>query len=117
MILPVNCLVGVILTVVGVIFKLWHPEQINNMMGYRTPFSKKNKETWKEANRFSAAMMIAGGILSIFISIIITFLYKNSMSTVVSISSMCSIIITLSLVLYTEIHLRKIFDSSGKRKL
>lgn len=117
MILLVNCLVGVILTVVGVIFKLWPPEHINNMMGYRTPFSKKNKETWKEANRFSATMMVTGGILSIVISIIITFLYKNSMAAAASISSICSIIITLSLVLYTEIHLRKIFDSNGKRKL
>lgn len=117
MVLLANCSTGIILTFIGVIFKLWPPEHINNVMGYRTPFSKKNKETWKEGNRFSAIMMIAGGILSILVSIIITFLYKNNIGAAVSISSACSVIITLSLTLYTEIHLRKIFDKNGNRKL
>lgn len=117
MILFSNCSVGIIFIIIGVIFKLWPPEHINDMMGYRTPFSKKNKEVWDEGNRFSSIMMIVSGIMTTIISILITFLYKNSPGAAVSISTICSLIITLGFVFYTEIHLRKIFDKDGNRKV
>ncbi|MCY6958663.1 SdpI family protein [Clostridium brassicae] len=111
-----NSFIGIIFIVVGVMFKLFPPNHTNSIYGYRSPFSTKNKEVWEEGNRFSALMMIVGGTISVIFSTIVTIIYKNKVNTSKSISNLFSMIIALGLVLYTEVHLRKIFDKDGKRK-
>ncbi|WMJ81152.1 SdpI family protein [Clostridium sp. MB40-C1] len=111
-----NSFIGIIFIVVGTVFKLVPPKHTNSIYGYRSPFSTKNKEVWEEGNRFSAIMMIVGGTIAVLFSTIVTIIYKNRINMSKSISNLFSMIIALGLVLYTEVHLRKIFDKDGNRK-
>lgn len=115
--LVTNILPSMIFIVLGVIFKFLAPEEINGALGYRTLFSMKNKETWKEGNNFSGIMSIISGIISLTFSILITFIYENNPSMSSKISGIGTIILVFSCIFYTEIHLRNIFDKDGKRKL
>lgn len=111
-----NLSTSIVFIICGVILKFWPPEEINSIYGYRTHFAKKNKEVWNEANNFSGTMMIVSGIIALIFSILITFLYKDNQGISNGISVAGSIIIVLSFIFYTEIHLRKIFNKDGKRK-
>lgn len=111
-----NLSTSIVFIICGAILKFWPPERINSIYGYRTPFAKKNQEVWSEANNFSGTMMIVSGIIALIFSILITFLYKDNLGISSGISVAGSIIIVLSFIFYTEIHLRKIFDKDGKRK-
>lgn len=112
-----NAIPSIIFMICGVALKFWAPEEINGFLGYRTFFSMKNKETWKEGNEFCAIMMIFSGIICLLLSITITFFYKNDPSLSRKISDVLTVIIVLGAVFYTEIHLRKIFDKDGNRKV
>ncbi|AJH00417.1 SdpI/YhfL protein family [Clostridium beijerinckii] len=107
---------SIVFLVVGIILKLWPPKEVNSFYGYRTSFSKKNNDVWKEANSYSGTMMIAGAILSIIFSTIITSLYGDNQGKSNIICVMGSLIIVLISIFYTEVHLRKVFDKDGKRK-
>lgn len=107
---------SVVFLILGVILKLWPPKEINSFYGYRTPFSKKNNDVWKEANTYGGTMMILGAVIAIIFSIIITSLYGNNPGRSNIICVMGSLIIVLISIFYTEVHLRKVFDKDGKRK-
>ncbi|OAA89306.1 SdpI family protein [Clostridium ljungdahlii] len=112
-----NYLVGMSVLIIGIIFKLWPPEHINGIMGYRTPFSMKNNDTWDEGNRFSSIIMIYAGIASLIIGAICSFVYKNNIYTALSVSSRISVILLLASIPLTEIHLRKLFDKNGVKRI
>lgn len=117
MILLTNILPSIIFIVLGTILKLWPPKEINHAFGYRTFFAMKNNETWKEGNSFSSAMLILSGVIALFFSISVTFLYSNAPSISSTLSGVGSILLGLSFGFYTEVHLRRIFDKDGKRKV
>ncbi len=117
MTLLTNILSSIIVIGFGVVLKLWPPGEINSMYGYRTFFAMKNRETWKEANSFSSVMMIVSGLITLNFSLLVTFLFKTDSDTSNTISVAGTMVIVLCFVLYTEIHLRKIFDKNGIRKV
>ncbi|MFL0198624.1 SdpI family protein [Clostridium sp. WILCCON 0269] len=109
--------INIFIIVIGFILKLWPPECINTSLGYKTPFAMKNQKTWNEGNRFAAIMLITGGVISLIFSLLISFLYKGNETEIIRFSSIFTVLCTLSFVFYTEIHLRKIFNKDGIKKL
>ncbi len=105
--------VGFVLLVVGLVFRARPPKKINDLIGYRTSRSQKNQDTWDEANRYSALMMIrvslaaiaAGFVCALFLGVPGVFISEGA---------------ALSLVFYmiylTEKHLKTVFDQDGNRK-
>ncbi|WP_069649109.1 SdpI family protein [Caloranaerobacter ferrireducens] len=110
-----NIITGISMVLVGIMLKIFPPKKINFISGYRTYLSMKNKETWEEGNSYSAKMLIAMGVISIIISFAIYKIVNPKISAIISTIVSCVLII---LVLpLTEIHLKKLFDKNGNRKL
>jgi len=104
---------GAVLFVIGVIMKYnskWY--------GYRTPFSEKNDQTRKEANSYSANIAIATGILNVIVWGYLAFKFEdNPQNTIIATIGIPTLIgSALAIIIFTELHLRKIFDKDGNRK-
>jgi len=67
-----------IIVIVAIIFMLFPPKKINSLYGYRTPHSMKNQQTWEEANKYSAKLLLLTGLISTLLGVIAYFFYKNS---------------------------------------
>ncbi len=111
-----SCVIGLAFALTGLVLMKYPPESINNSLGYKTPFAMKNKETWNEGNRFCGKMLLIGGSIFIPFSILFRYLYSNNLALSMRISSLGVFIIAIGCIVYTEIHLRMIFDRTGIRK-
>ncbi|MBL4936857.1 SdpI family protein [Clostridium sp. YIM B02515] len=111
-----SCITGAFVAIIGLILRTYPPEHINNSIGYKTPFSMKNKDTWCEGNRLCGRMLLFSGIIFIPFSILIRYLYTNNVNLSKSISILGLVILFIASIIFTEIHLRKLFDKDGIRK-
>ena len=95
-------------------FQKKQPDSINPLFGYRTPFSMKNQQVWKEANRFSSqAMWVVAGLLVVFQGFSYWFIGGLESFTA---SGAFLAVASVGVLPVTEIHLRKMFDQNGQRK-
>jgi uncharacterized membrane protein len=122
MILFFYVLTGISCIIVGVYSKLFPRTKINEVSGYRTYRSMKNQDTWDEGNRYSSTMTIYGGILSTILSLIIFIIVKDQNESIIEhgaeIAAGLSLLIGLIFpVLLTEIHLKKMFNERGEKKI
>lgn len=107
--------IGLILVIVGLLFKTFPPTKINSIYGYRTTTSSRNLDTWKVANSYSAGLMTIEGLILSSIGLLTTFIQVNAaIGTAIGIGLMFSSFIIL--VVTTEKHLHKLFDKDGNRK-
>lgn len=106
-------LLGVIFFIVGLIFKFLPPKRINIIYGWRTNFAMKNQETWDEAQRYGANLMIIIGIASVLVGYLTYILVRNIHAIL---GLVCYILSISALILLGELHLRKVFNSNGRRK-
>ncbi|MCM0650166.1 SdpI family protein [Clostridium swellfunianum] len=111
-----SCIIGLLFALFGLVLMKYPPEHINNSLGYRTPFAMKNKETWNEGNRFFGKALLICSIVFTSFSILLRYLYSNNLALSMKISSSGVAIIAIGCIIFTEIHLRTIFDRSGIRK-
>jgi uncharacterized membrane protein len=88
--------IGMVLFIVGLVFITFPPTKINSIYGYRTTNSRRNLDTWKVANKYSAELMMFEGLIIAAIGLVFS-----------------SFIIV---VVATEKHLNKLFDKEGNRK-
>ncbi|NMM63751.1 SdpI family protein [Clostridium sp. P21] len=109
--------IGIILIAAGVILKLFPPKHINSCYGYKTPFSMKNKTIWDEGNRFSAIMLVYIGAASLIVAVLCDVIYMGDFDKAFKISTTISIIALICSIIYTEIHLRILFDKNGNRRI
>ncbi|MFL0270158.1 SdpI family protein [Candidatus Clostridium radicumherbarum] len=107
-------IIGVAVAILGLILRAYPPEQINNNHGYKTPFAMKNKDTWCEGNHFCGTMLLFSGIIFIPLSILMRYLYSNNLSK--NLSILVLFILFIVSIIFTEIHLRKLFDKNGIKK-
>lgn len=110
---------GVIILVVGWIMAKYPPKNINPLYGYRTSLSMKNQQTWDEANRFSARLMIRSGWILIFTGLIFSLIISTGVlnSTIQNLLRPLlliggSIVSALILIGITEKHLKKTFPEN-----
>lgn len=54
---------GGLMIIVGILIKLFPPESISSMYGYRTRRSMSDQRLWDEANRYSASLIILSGLV------------------------------------------------------
>ncbi|RCH54788.1 SdpI/YhfL protein family [Mucilaginibacter hurinus] len=111
-------LIGIILLAVGFIQKRFPPKSINAFYGYRMPSSMKTQQTWDTANRYSAILMIKIGIVLIVTGVALSATLgvlniKNDLRVGISaiILMATSIISCILLIVLTEKHLSKKFDT------
>jgi uncharacterized membrane protein len=111
-----SCIIGMVLATFGLVLRVYPPEHINDNLGYKSPFAMKNKDTWYEGNRFFGTMLLFTGIIFIPFSIVMRYLYRNNLNLSESISVLGLVILSIAIIIFTEIHLRKLFDKNGVRK-
>lgn len=102
----------IILIIIGLTFSKHAPKKINSFSGYRTERSMKNIETWKEANKYSAKLLLKYAIylLSLItISLIFTFKSCALMAMVDILSILLGIGLVFAVIIKTENHLKKVF--------
>ncbi|SHI53341.1 SdpI/YhfL protein family protein [Clostridium amylolyticum] len=107
-------LVGIICIVVGGIFKVLPPRKMNWIYGYRTTSSMKNQDTWDVAQKYSANTFIIFGFIFVALEFILSHLIEN-----ISIGYENAIVLIGSIIMIVvdEVHLRKVFNKDGSRKL
>jgi len=94
------------------------PKEINSLIGYRSPMSTKNQDTWKFANEYSGRFWIKSGLITAFASVILAFAlqpintYKNLMFALIYVQ----IAVLLLVIPFTEVALRKNFYKTGEKK-
>ncbi|MFL0268079.1 SdpI family protein [Candidatus Clostridium radicumherbarum] len=104
------------MAILGIILRAFPPERINNNFGYRSPSAMKNKDTWSEGNRFCGLILICSGAIFITFSILVRYLYNNNLNFSMRVSVAALAMILMGNIIFTEIHLRKLFDKNGIRK-
>ncbi len=114
MYLFINLLLGIALLIAGCYYRLNPPLYINGSFGYRTRRSSKNEDSWEEANRYAADMLVCAGIASSAIGLFFYAFEPNPLGLLASVVfSIISAALFLSL---TEFHLITVFDENGERK-
>ena len=104
------------LTVVGIVFWMCPPRQINEFYGYRTTRSRKSQEAWDFAQKYSAKMMTVLGLVALIVAAA-AHLFRNSlcinsdylMLYDICITLLLPIIVVLPPIVLTELELRKRF--------
>lgn len=101
--------------IVGCIQKYYPPKRINNLYGYRTDSSKKSQQTWDEANRYSAILMIKMGLIAIVLGLIMAAIFSIKYELVMVITTtFTGIGFAVVLMVKTEKHLEKTFDKKAE---
>jgi uncharacterized membrane protein len=105
---------GVIILVVALLYKFFPPKRQNLIYGYRTSSAMKNQETWNEANKYAANLMV---LISIAIIIIGSLSYiLLSLKTGINLLGISIVFMLILTIVLTELRLKSIFDKEGNRK-
>ena len=112
-------LVPVIILIIGLIFLKVQVKDINGLMGYRTPMSTKNQETWDFANRYFPKVWIVMSIGMLVITLLCwLILIKQSIAVAEKMATAITLVQTALLflsIIPCEIALKKNFDKDGNR--
>ncbi|MBK1813250.1 SdpI family protein [Clostridium sp. YIM B02505] len=103
-------LCGVIL-IFFLILRFVKQKQITGF-GYKSKLSMQNLTTWNEGNRYVSNFIIVGSLLSILLGFILNYMNYSNMYIVLYIN----IAFVLISSLFTELHLRKLFNKDGSPK-
>ncbi|MBW7890105.1 MAG: SdpI family protein [Chitinophagaceae bacterium] len=107
---------GCILSLIGGITIYYPPKKINNIYGYRTKASMRNQQTWEEGNRYCSKQVLYCGLILLTIGIL-SVLSSSIGKTSIHIATILTIILSILPVLSTEIHLKRVFDKEGNRRI
>ena len=110
-----HLLLGPLLLALSLIYVFFPPKKVNMMYGHRTSLSMKNQDTWLEANKRSALMMLLVSAMTCIFQLIGIVFKLNQEKTILyaTIFLVAGLIIG---VLIVEKQLRSIFDKDGNRK-
>lgn len=99
----------------GFILMKFPPEKINGVYGYRTPMAMKNKDTWDVAQKLGGYSLIIFGITNAFFGLL-----ANSFSGGANTEKyqlLFLVVGSVIMLIIDEMHLRKIFNKDGSRKI
>lgn len=88
----------------------------NNGTGYRTKLSKKNADTWKEANTYGGKMLTICGLIYLVLSLAFSIIFYSNANMTFIVISIGMLPVLLVGILISEAHLRNTFDKDGNRK-
>lgn len=115
-----NLLVPLIMIVAGYMMYKKPPKDINNVFGYRTSMSKKNKDTWEFAHNYCGRLWFKLGIVLFILMVIVQMFFVHSSDDVIG--NMTLIVVTVQLVvllgsiMLVEKALKRTFDENGVRR-
>lgn len=96
------------------------PKEINNLFGYRTNMSMKNKDTWVFAHKYYGKICRNTGIVLLPLSVILMLLVMGKDNDTVGFTAAAICIVQSLFLLFpvipTELALRKNFDKNGNKK-
>lgn len=96
------------------------PKEINSFVGYRTPMSKKNKDTWLFAYNYCGRLWIKLGAVLMIPTIIVQIPFVHSSDDTLGIDSLIVIAVQLLVLIVSivpvERTLKKTFDINGIRR-
>ena len=106
----ISLICPLIILITGYLLKSFPPKDINSSCGYRTMMSKKNKETWNEANKYSTKLLINFSWMTVLITFISSLILGKSYIIVeVFISILLIILSVIAIIVFTEKHLKNTF--------
>jgi uncharacterized membrane protein len=112
---PAYLIIGVVVLVIAIIFKLFPPKKISMWNGYRSQTAMESQEAWDAAQKYSSNIMIIEGVLLSLLGValgIISSQAENKTNNIILISFLAIVIPVafLSLILVTEVYLYKRFS-------
>lgn len=110
-----HLLIGPLLMLFSLIYLYFPPKKINHLYGHRTSLSMKNQDTWNEANKRSALMMLLVSALTCIFQLI-GIVFKVNKETTIFYATILLVVGLIIGVLFIEKQLRSIFDKDGNRK-
>ena len=111
-ILLINLILGVTLLIMGFIYKMYPPKEINMLYGYRTSRTMANQQVWDYANKIGANMIIYWGIAAIIIGLLTAFLFPGYSIIMILAVTVLGCVFGM---LWAERQLDKRFDKNGNR--
>lgn len=105
---------GLIVMLLGSIFRFFPPKKINSWYGYRTPRSMRNQDTWNVANQFSSWLMIVAGMIGINAGLSCKYLIAPPADMITTI--VVQLIVLFVMIYVTERRLADLFDKNGDRR-
>ena len=112
--LLLHLLLGPLMLAVAFLMKKYPPKKVNAIYGYRTPRSMKNQNTWEVANQYSTALMVKASLATILFQV---FCIAGFEFQTAYISAVIFLIVALvSVIPFTEMYLKKLFDKEGNWK-
>lgn len=113
-------IIPIIMIFIGIIFKEKPPAEINGLVGYRTSRSRKSKEAWIFANKYSGRLFFSYGAATFIVSSILLFLFRKQSNDFLgaAVSALCifqTVVIILSII-PVEKALKDKFDEQGRPK-
>ena len=118
---PAYLIVGIVVTVIAVVFKKFPPKKINMWYGYRSETSVESQEAWDAGQKYSSKLMIIEGILLMIFGLIVGVMsarMENKIKNIILISFVAVVIpiMFIYLIVATEIYLNKNFSSKKQDK-
>lgn len=118
--LIMNLLIPLALVILGAYFRKNTPKNINQLFGYRTVRSMKNKDTWSFAHKYFGKVWIITGLILLPMAVVamLPLLGKDN-ETVGIFGSVICVVETIPLLIsiaLTENALKKNFNNDGTKK-
>lgn len=106
------------MVIFGVLFLYRPPKEINDLYGYRTQMSSKNKDTWSFAHHYAGKVWFISGLLLLPVSAIVIAVFWNtpSVSAVFWLVFSLQMLAFLLVIPLTEHKLHQVFDRHGRRR-
>lgn len=115
-----NLLMPLIMIIGGYCMYKNPPKEINDVVGYRTNMSKKNKDTWMFAHNYCGKLWIKLGTLLLIPTIIVQLPFVHSGDNVTGIVTLIvetvQLIVLSGSIVPVEKALKRTFDENGIRR-
>ncbi|MGG7151796.1 SdpI family protein [Clostridium neonatale] len=109
--MTINIYIPIIFIIIGFLLSKYPPKHRNYVLGYKSPIFMRNKNAWYEGNRFFGETIMYGGI----IGVILYFLVPKTLIPE-SVFPIVYVFIALICIIYTEIHLYRLFRNKTLSK-
>lgn len=114
LLIPISMFIG------GLIMAKHCPQNINRLLGYRTPRSMINMDTWKFAHQYCGKIWWKVGLITFVITVLIHLPFYHSSEDTIGILSLVVMFIQITALIApifpTECALKNTFNDDGTRK-
>lgn len=118
--LAIDLLIPLTMIGFGRKFMAGGPKEINEIYGYRTPMSRRNRDTWDFAHRVCGRFWFVAGLILLPLSVIPLLAMFGGSEDAIGYAGLAvclgQLVMLCAAVPVTEIALHRTFDRDGQRK-